>query len=107
MSALQTSALELYFGLNLLLTFLLVLNEEWHRSAEDSADQIMPEKAVRAHGNNTEYVPIILIGLGVMTMMAASAQTISIFVEAFFVARVFTFMALNKKNLFLERLATS
>ena len=66
----------------------MVLNEEWHRSAGDSADQIMSERTVRAHDNNTEYVPIILVGLGVMTMMAASAQTISILGEALFEARV-------------------
>ena len=49
----------------------------------------MLEKAVRAHGNNTEYVPIILIGLGVMAMTGASAQTISILGGTLFVARIF------------------
>jgi uncharacterized membrane protein YecN with MAPEG domain len=74
MEAAQTSALALYVGLNLLLTFLLAVNVE---------------KAVRAHGNNTEYVPIILIGLGVMAMTGASAQTISILGGTLFVARIF------------------
>ncbi|MED5355775.1 MAG: MAPEG family protein, partial [Pseudomonadota bacterium] len=76
MEAAQTSALALYVGLNLLLTFLLALNVVRHRFKGDSVDQVKLEKAVRAHGNNTEYVPIILIGLGVMTMTGASAQTI-------------------------------
>ncbi len=89
MDTVQISALALYVGLNLLLTFLLALNVVWHRFRRDSVDQVMLEKAVRAHCNNTEYVPIILIGLGVMAMMGASAQTISILGGTLFVARIF------------------
>ena len=88
MEAAQTSALALYVSLNLLLTFLLALNVVRHRFKGDSADQVMLEKAIRAHGNNTEYVPIILIGLGVMAMAGASAQTISILGGTVFGARV-------------------
>ena len=72
MEAAQISALALYVGLNLLLTFLLALNVVRHRFKGDSADQVMLEKAVRAHGNNTEYVPIILIGLGVICLLYTS-----------------------------------
>jgi uncharacterized membrane protein YecN with MAPEG domain len=89
MEVAQTSALALYVGLNLLLTFVLAINVVRHRFKGDSADQVMLEKAVRAHGNNTEYVPIILVGLGVITMMGASAQTISILGGTLFVARLF------------------
>ena len=89
MEAAQISALALYVGLNLLLTFLLALNVVRHRVKGDSADQVMLEKAVRAHGNNTEYVPIILIGLSVMAVTGASAQTISILGGTLFVARHF------------------
>ncbi len=89
MEAAQTSALALYVGLNLLLTFLLALNVVRHRFKGDSVDQVKLEKAVRAHGNNTEYVPIILIGLGVMAMTGASAQTISILGGTLLVARIF------------------
>ena len=89
MEAAQISALALYVGLNLLLTFLLALNVVRHRFKGDSADQVMLEKAVRAHGNNTEYVPIILIGLCVMAVTGASAQTISILGGTLFVARLF------------------
>ncbi len=89
MEAAQISALALYVGLNLLLTFLLSLNGVRHRFKGDSADQVTLEKAVRAHGNNTEYVPIILIGLGVMAMTGASAQTISILGGTLFVTRIF------------------
>jgi uncharacterized membrane protein YecN with MAPEG domain len=88
MEVAQTSALALYVGLNLLLTFVLAINVVRHRFKGDSADQVVLEKAVRAHGNNTEYVPIILVGLGVITMMGASAQTISILGGTLFVARL-------------------
>lgn len=89
MEAAQATALALYVSLNLLLTLLLAVNVVRHRFKGDSADPVMLEKAVRAHGNNTEYVPIILIGLGVMAMTGASAQTISILGGTLFAARVF------------------
>jgi len=89
MEAVQTSALALYVGLNLLLTLVLAINVVRHRFKGESGDPVALEKAVRAHGNNTEYVPIILVGLGVMAMMGASAQTISILGGILFVARVF------------------
>ena len=89
MEAAQISALALHVGLNLMLTFLLALNVVPHRFKGDSADPVMLEKAVRAHGNNTEYVPIVLIGLGVIAMTGASAQTISILGASLLVARVF------------------
>ena len=89
MEAVQTSALALYVGLNLLLTLVLAITVVRHRFKGESGDPVALEKAVRAHGNNTEYVPIILVGLGVMAMMGASAQTISILGGTLFVARVF------------------
>ena len=60
-----------------------------HRFKGESGDPVALEKAVRAHGNNTEYVPIILVGLCVTAMMGTSAQTISILGGTLFVARVF------------------
>ena len=89
MEAVQTSALALYVGLNLLLTLVLAINVVRHRFKGESGDPVALEKAVRAHGNNTEYVPIILVGLGVMAMMGTSAQTISILGGTLSVARVF------------------
>ena len=99
MEAAQISALALYVGLNLLLTFLLALNVVRHRFKGDSADQVMLEKAVRAHGNNTEYVPIILIGLSVMAVTGASAQTISILAGTLFVARLFHAYGIQLTNM--------
>jgi uncharacterized membrane protein YecN with MAPEG domain len=90
MEAAQLNALSLWVGLNLLLTLLLALNVVRNRfkAQGDSGDPVTLEKAVRAHGNNTEYVPGILIGLGLMAMTGASAQTISILGGTLFVARI-------------------
>ena len=90
MEAAQLNALSLWVGLNLLLTLLLALNVVRNRfkAQGDSGDPVTLEKAVRAHGNNTEYVPGILIGLGLMAMTGASAQTINILGGTLFVVRI-------------------
>tara|TARA_A100001011_G_scaffold360330_1_gene407536 strand:+ start:411 stop:794 length:384 start_codon:yes stop_codon:yes gene_type:complete len=88
METAQSSALALYVGLNLLLTLALAINVVRHRFKGEAADQVALEKAVRAHGNNTEYVPIILIGLGLIAMTGATAQTISILGGTLFVVRI-------------------
>ena len=91
MEAAQLTALSLWVGLNLLLTLLLALNAVRNRfkAQGDSGDPVTLEKAVRAHGNNIEYVPGILIGLGLMAMTGASAQTINILGGTLFVVRIF------------------
>lgn len=91
MEAAQLTALSLWVGLNLLLTLLLALNVVRNRfkAQGDSGDPVTLEKAVRAHGNNIEYVPGILIGLGLMAMTGASAQTINILGGTLFVVRIF------------------
>ena len=90
MEAAQLNALSLWVGLNLLLTLLLALNVVRNRikAQGDSGDPVTLEKAVRAHGNNTEYVPGILIGLGLMAMTGASAQTINILGGTLLVVRI-------------------
>ena len=90
MEAAQLNALSLWVGLNLLLTLLLALNVVRNRfkAQGESGDPVTLEKAVRAHGNNTEYVPGILIGLGLMAMTGASAQTINILGGTLFVVRI-------------------
>ena len=91
MEAAQLSALSLWIGLNVLLTFLLAMNVVRNRfkAQGEAGDPVLLEKAVRAHGNNTEYVPSILIGLGLMAMTGASAQTINILGGTLFVVRIF------------------
>ena len=90
MEAAQLNALSLWVGLNLLLALLLALNVVRNRfkAQGDSGDPVTLEKAVRAHGNNIEYVPGILIGLGLMGMTGASAQTINILGGTLFVVRI-------------------
>ena len=90
MEAAQLNALSLWLGLNILLTFLLAMNVVRNRfkSQGDSGDPAILEKAIRAHGNNIEYVPSILIGLGLMAMAGASAQTIHILGGTLLVVRI-------------------
>lgn len=90
MEAAQLNALSLWLGLNILLTFLLAMNVVRNRfkSQGGSGDPAILEKAIRAHGNNIEYVPSILIGLGLMAMAGASAQTIHILGGTLLVVRI-------------------
>jgi len=90
MEAAQLNALSLWLGLNILLTFLLAMNVVRNRfkSQGDSGDPATLEKAIRAHGNNIEYVPSILIGLGLMAMAGASAQTVHILGGTLLVVRI-------------------
>ncbi len=90
MEATQLNALSLWLGLNILLTFLLAMNVVRNRfkSQGDSGDPATLEKAIRAHGNNIEYVPSILIGLGLMAMAGASAQTVHILGGTLLVVRI-------------------
>ena len=67
---------------------MLAVNVVRHRFKGDSGDEVMLNKAVRAHGNNIEYVPITLIGLALLAMTGATAQTISILGGTLVVARV-------------------
>lgn len=101
MEAAQLNALSLWVGLNLLLTLLLALNVVRNRfkAQGDSGDPVTLEKAVRAHGNNIEYVPGILIGLGLMAMTGASAQTINILGGTLFVVRIFHAYGIQQSKL--------
>ena len=58
------SALALWTGANLLLMLVLALNVSRLRikNMRDPVDPEVLEKAVRAHGNNIEYVPAALLG---------------------------------------------
>ena len=90
MEAAQLSALSLWLGLNMLLTLVLAVNVTRNRfkAMGDSGDPDTLQKAVRAHGNNIEYVPFILLGLGLLAMTGESAQTLNILGGTLFAARV-------------------
>ena len=72
------SAFVLWLGLNTLLMLVLALNVTRMRfkvGAEPSAEPAL-ERAIRAHGNNIEYVPIIMIGIGVLAVIGYGATWI-------------------------------
>ena len=67
----------LYTGLFILLLLALAANVvrnrlSGHVSLGDGGNPSL-QKAVRAHGNATEYVPIVLIGLAVLENLGTSA----------------------------------
>jgi len=99
--AAQLNALSLWLGLNILLTFLLAMNVVRNRfkSQGDSGDPATLEKAIRAHGNNIEYVPSILIGLGLMAMAGASAQTVHILGGTLLVVRILHAVGIQQAKL--------
>lgn len=101
MEATQLNALSLWLGLNILLTFLLAMNVVRNRfkSQGDSGDPATLEKAIRAHGNNIEYVPSILIGLGLMAMAGASAQTVHILGGTLLVVRILHAVGIQQAKL--------
>ncbi|MEM9621729.1 MAG: MAPEG family protein [Pseudomonadota bacterium] len=85
-------ALGLWTSLNLALMLGLALNTfRWRYKegvAVGLADSVGLERAVRAHGNNTEYVPGILLGLGVLTLLGETAMLIHAAGALLLVARV-------------------
>jgi len=101
MEAAQLNALSLWLGLNILLTFLLAMNVVRNRfkSQGDSGDPATLEKAIRAHGNNIEYVPSILIGLGLMAMAGTSAQTVHILGGTLLVVRILHAVGIQQAKL--------
>lgn len=85
-------ALGLWTGVNLILTLFLALNVTRHRAKEAVGVGIGAssslERAVRAHGNNIEYVPGALIGLFVLVALGYSASIVHLLGAALLLARV-------------------
>ena len=85
-------AVTLWSGLNLGLMLVLALNTfRWRAKAGVGvglSDSVGLERAVRAHGNNIEYVPGILLGLLLLALMGESSLTIHVAGAALLVARV-------------------
>ena len=71
-------AVALWVGLNIGLTFLLAMNVVRYRRMGETADPARLEGAIRAHGNNTEYVPVILLGMAMLAAMGVSVNSIHI-----------------------------
>jgi uncharacterized membrane protein YecN with MAPEG domain len=84
------SALALWTGMHLLLMLVLALNVS--RLRIKGMKSPVPEEtlhnAIRAHGNNIEYVPSALIAMGVLTWLGYSVTWIHGIGGALFVFRL-------------------
>ena len=84
-------AFALWAGLNLGLTLLLALNVTRHRMKEGvstgSGDSQSLERAIRAHGNNTEYVSGALLGILILVALGYSPLIINLLGASLLVAR--------------------
>ena len=81
-------AVALWVGLNIGLMFLLAMNVVRYRRMGETADPARLEGAIRAHGNNTEYVPVILLGMAMLAAMGVSVNSIHILGGGLLVCRV-------------------
>ena len=81
-------AVALWVGLNVGLMFLLAMNVVRYRRMGEAADPVRLEGAIRAHGNNTEYVPVILLGMALLAAMGVSVNSIHILGGGLLVSRV-------------------
>ena len=81
--------LMLWAGINTLLMLGLALNVTRHRfqAANEGYDQSRLERAIRAHGNNIEYVPVILLGMALLAASGMSAVWIHACGATLFIAR--------------------
>ena len=72
----QAEAIGLYIGLNLLLTLVLAIlvvrQRAKHSVSLGDGGNADVERAIRAHGNNVEYVAIALPGLIALGLLGAS-----------------------------------
>ena len=69
-------AVALWAGLHLATTLVLALNVVRRRLGQDPDPDGPLHKAVRAHGNNIEYVPIILLGQVVLALLGTNTVVI-------------------------------
>lgn len=85
-------AFAFWTGLNLALTLFLGLNVTRYRAKEGvsvgSGSSSTLERAIRAHGNNIEYVPGALIGIFVIVALGYSGLIIHVLGGVLLVARV-------------------
>lgn len=82
----------LYTGLFLILLLALAASVVRRRlrgqvSLGDGGDAAL-RQAIRAHGNAAEYVPIVLISLGVLENMGTSAVLLHLYGGVFFLGRL-------------------
>ena len=84
-------AVALWAGLNLGWTLLLALNVTRHRMKEGvstgSGSSLSLDRAVRAHGNNIEYVPGAILGILILAALGYSPLVINLLGASLLVAR--------------------
>ena len=84
-------AVALWAGLNLAWTLLLALNVTRHRMKEGvstgSGNSHSLDRAVRAHGNNIEYVPGAILGILILAALGYSPLVINLLGASLLVAR--------------------
>jgi len=84
-------AVALWAGLNLGWTLLLALNVTRHRMKEGvstgSGNSQSLDRAVRAHGNNIEYVPGAILGILILAALGYSPLVINLLGASLLVAR--------------------
>ena len=82
-------ALALWAGLHTLLMLGLALNVTRHRfkSGTEGYDERRLERAIRAHGNNIEYVPIILLGVALLAFLGVSSVWVHFLCAVLLLAR--------------------
>lgn len=76
-SFLALEAYAIWVGVNMLFTLALALNvSRWRiKQATHSTEEVEKtlRRAIRAHGNNIEYVPFMLLGIGVLCLLGHGA----------------------------------
>ena len=84
------AALLVWTGLHVLLMLALALNVSRHRfqSGNEGYDERRLEKAIRAHGNNIEYVPIILFCIALLVVFGSTPAWVHALGATLFVARL-------------------
>ena len=84
-------AVALWAGLNLAWTLLLALNVTRHRMKEGistgSGNSQSLDRAVRAHGNNIEYVPGAILGILILAALGYAPLVINLLGASLLVAR--------------------
>jgi uncharacterized membrane protein YecN with MAPEG domain len=93
MFATPIGAVALYTGLNALLLFALALNVGLRRGAQNQLEpgamgDATLTRAIRAHGNFTEYAPLALLLLLVLAWLNAPVSLIHGLGAAFLVGRI-------------------
>src|SRR5690606_32803895 len=92
----------LYTGLFLLLLLALAANVVKNRlrgqvSLGDGGKPAL-QQAVRAHGNAAEYIPIVLIGLGILENLGTSPAMLHLYGAVFFIGRLMHAWGLAQPN---------